>query len=80
MYYILQNKLLALYFELKLEVRRIKNISLTEICRLLGIVARSWFQPLLWDVLEVAVSSEVVGVRPLILWMSVRLRAYALFR
>jgi len=40
-----------------------KNISLTEICRL----------PLLWDVLDLAVSREVVGLRPMILSMSVRL-------
>jgi len=32
----LQNKLLTLYFELKLQVRRMKNISLTEICQLLA--------------------------------------------
>jgi len=31
----LQNKLLTFYFELKLQVRRMENISLTEICRLL---------------------------------------------
>jgi len=30
----LQNKLLAFYFELKLQVRIIENISLSEICRL----------------------------------------------
>jgi len=28
----LQNKLLIFYFELKLQVRRMENISLTEIC------------------------------------------------
>jgi len=32
---LLQNKLLTFYFELKLQVRRKGNISLTEICRLL---------------------------------------------
>jgi len=32
----LKNKLLTLYFELKLQVRRMKNISLTEICRILA--------------------------------------------
>jgi len=32
----LQNKLLTFYFELKLQVRRMENISLTEICRLLA--------------------------------------------
>jgi len=32
----LQNKLLTSYFELKLQVRRMENISLTEICRLLA--------------------------------------------
>jgi len=32
----LQNKLLTFYFELKLPVRRMENISLTEICRLLA--------------------------------------------
>jgi len=31
----LQNKLLTFDFELKLQVRRMENISLTEICRLL---------------------------------------------
>jgi len=31
-----QNKLLTFYFELKLQVRRMENISLTEICRLLA--------------------------------------------
>jgi len=32
----LQNKLLTFYFELKLQVRSVENISLTEICRLLA--------------------------------------------
>jgi len=32
----LQNKLLSFYFELILKVRRMENISLTEICRLLA--------------------------------------------
>jgi len=41
----LQNKLLNFYFELKLQVRRMEKISLR-------LVARSWFQPVLWDVLE----------------------------
>jgi len=66
----LQNKLLTLYFELKLRERRTKNISLTEICRLL---ASCYVQTLLWDVLELAVSREVVGVGPMALSMSVRL-------
>jgi len=70
----LQNKLLTFYFEVKLQVRRMENISFTEISRLL---ARSWSQPLLWDVLELAVNREVVGVRPMILSMSVRLQACA---
>jgi len=30
----LRNKLLTFYFELKLQVRKMENISLTEICRL----------------------------------------------
>jgi len=32
----LQNKLLTFYLELKLQVRRMENISLTKICRLLA--------------------------------------------
>jgi len=32
----LQNKLLTFYIELKLQVGRMENISLTEICRLLA--------------------------------------------
>jgi len=32
----LENKLLNFYFELKLKVRRMENISLTAICRLLA--------------------------------------------
>jgi len=32
----LQNELLTFYFELKLQVRRMETISLTEICRLLA--------------------------------------------
>jgi len=31
-----ENKLLTFYFELKLQVRRMENDSLTEICRLLA--------------------------------------------
>jgi len=69
----LQNKLLTFYFELKLQVRRMENISLTEICRYLRVVARSWFQPLSWDVLDLAVSIEVVGGLPMILSISVRI-------
>jgi len=33
---VLQNKLLTFYFELKLQVRRMENISLAEICRQLA--------------------------------------------
>jgi len=32
----LQKKLLTFYFEIKLQVRKMENISLSEICRLLA--------------------------------------------
>jgi len=32
----LQNKFLTFYFELKIQVRKMENISLTEICQLLA--------------------------------------------
>jgi len=64
----LQNKLLTFYFELKLQVRRMENISAT--CESLR--GRD-FNPYYGNVLELAVSREVVGVRPMILSMSVRL-------
>jgi len=41
----LQNKLLTFYFELKLQVRRMENISLTEIRRLLYIAIYIYISP-----------------------------------
>jgi len=66
---LLQNKLLDFYFELKLQVRKIENISLSEICRTLAsccAVVTSTHNR------ELAVSRVVVGVRPMILSMGVR--------
>jgi len=68
----LQNKLLTFYVELKLQVRRMENILAT--CELLR--GRD-FNPYYGNVLELAVSREVVGVRPMILSMNVRLQTCA---
>jgi len=48
----LQNKLQTLYFEPKLNYTWLRCVGY------LRVVARSWFQPLLWDVLGLAVSRE----------------------
>jgi len=50
-----------------------ENISLTEICRLLASCCAVVISTYYGNVLELAVSREVVGVRPMILSMSVRL-------
>jgi len=62
----LQNKLLTFYFELKLQVRGMENISLAEICRLLA------------SCCAVVISTPIMGrFSIMILSMSVRLPACA---
>jgi len=70
----LQSKLLTFYFELNWQVRRGKIFPWLRYVGYLRVVARSWFQPLLWERIELAVSREVVVVRPMILPISVCLQ------
>jgi len=55
----LQNKFLTFYFELKLQVREWKPFPWLRYAGYLRVVARSWFQPLLWE--RIRASSQPWG-------------------
>jgi len=60
----LQNKLLTFYFELKLKVRRMENISLTEIYRLLASCCAVVILTPIMGRVRATSHREVVGVSP----------------